>query len=86
MVCKSALGSVEDKIVARLVKNYIMTHQGCTSKQISQFLLMNDFGLKADYTALNIARLIKYFLTCKGYDWFKVIRVEKKNARNVYFI
>ncbi len=85
---KSPLGSTEDLIVARLIKSYIMTHQYCTSRQISRFLMENNFGLKTDYTPICVAKVIRYLLHSPKhhFTWFKCVDVEKKNGRNVYFI
>lgn len=82
---------IKDKqIVARLIKMYIMNHQGCKSNDISRFLASHKFGLKQGYTAHQIAQLIKMFLDKHndGYAWFRnSVYIEKKYGKNnVYFV
>ena len=82
--------NVKDKqIVARLIKYFIMTHQGCKSNDISRFLASHKFGIKSDYTSYQIAKLIKMFLDKHndGYSWFRnSVFIEKKYGKYVYFV
>lgn len=79
----------DTQIVARIIKQYIMTHQGCTSKEINHFLASHNFGLRTDYTSYKIGKLIHYCTSRRNhaYLWFKnSVIIEKRYGMNVYFV
>lgn len=89
MMENKELKTSDAQIVARLIKYYIMSHQGCTSKDINHFLAAHNFGIKTDYTSYKIGKLIRY-CTMRGnyaYSWFRnSVIIEKKYGMNVYFV
>ena len=76
--------------VARLIKYFIMNNQGCTSKDISEFLISHDWGIRADYSSYKVGKLINNLLHKRNnsYVWFRrCVYVEKNGVGcNVYFV
>jgi len=82
--------TIDQQIILRLIKYYILNHQGCSSKDIKQFLAGYDWGLKKDFTSYEIGKLIMKCVSSKRNDafvWFrKSVVIEKKYGNNVYFV
>jgi len=82
---KKGIGSKDDLAMMKLIKLYILTHQGCTSKDISSFFQKHRFGIKADYMPKDITHLIKHYLgkgTCK---WVDCIEMKRDNYNKIRF-
>ena len=83
------IGSKEDLILAKLIKQYIIFNPGCTAKDISLFFLDHEFGLMGDYTKNDISKIIAHYMNPKSntsYKWFSNVRVTKKNRINTYTV
>lgn len=84
------IGSKEDLILAKLIKQYIIFNPGCTAKEISLFFLDHDFGFIGDYTKNDISRIIRHYMNPPtnntSYKWFSNVHVTKKNRVNTYTV
>lgn len=79
----------ERTCIAKLVKAYILHHPYCTAKQISEWLISNDFGLSQNYSSLQISVLIRSYKDDKHYHlykWFKDVEWVKKNNKLAFYV
>ena len=64
-----------DVIMLKLIKMYVLTHPQCTAKQISDFFICHKFGVRKEYTAQAITKLIDVTMNSKSTQrpsWFKI--------------
>lgn len=83
------IGTKEDLILAKLIKQYIIFNPGCTAKDISLFFLDHDFGFIGDYTKNDISKILKHYMnpaSNTSYKWFSNVEVSKRNRVNVYYV
>lgn len=78
----------EDLLMAKMIKLYVMHHPNCTAKQISVFFSENKFGIKTNYTAREISKLIKvYNKTPQNvYKWFNIEVIHEKGKSLRYVV
>ena len=60
-----------DIVAAKLIKMYIQFNPECTSAQIQDHFINNEYGLKKDYTSHNITNIIRKYVNTQ-YSWFNV--------------
>lgn len=79
----------EKTIVAKLIKAYIISHQGCTAKEIWGWLCVHDFGLQSEYGLSKISRLIRDYRVLRetkdGFNWFNV-NIDKTSNPSKYYV
>lgn len=66
-----------DIVAAKLIKMYIQFHPKCTSAQIQDHFINNEYGLMKDYTSTHIAGIIRKYVNYANfpntqYSWFNV--------------
>lgn len=79
----------EGTIVAKLVKAYLTGHPKSTSKQIHDWLAINDFGLHKEYSHRGVTKLISHYCFLRdnvdGFNWFNVV-VDKSRRPYKYSV
>lgn len=66
---------------------YIIHHNGCTAKDMSEHFTKYSYGIGKNYTAKEISRIIQKYNNTgdNAYVWFN-IKIVKKGSFNRYYI
>lgn len=77
----------KDVTMLKLIKEYLLHNPYSTARQISEHFIINDFGIKKDYTTHEIRTLISMHTsnTSNTHKWFN-INTKKRNNKQVYYI
>lgn len=73
----------EENIVAKLIKMFVTQNPNCTAREIYEHLRDNSYGLKSDYTAAGIGKIIQRYNAYEQqantyYDWFNITIIREK--------
>ena len=85
MARKNGIGNKDDIEMAKLIKLYIITHQGCTSKDISVFFQKHKFGINSNYMPRDITHVIKHYMSISNCKWFDSVEIKKDNYNKLRF-
>ena len=72
----------DDVVMLKLIKEYILQHPYSTARDISSHFATHSFGIKTDYTAREISRLI----TSNSSNWFNVKVISKTGKAKQYVV
>lgn len=62
---------VEDMIIKRIIKCYLLSKKKATSRMIAKYIENENFGLKKKYTSAGIGNKMKVWIK-QDYTWFNI--------------
>ena len=78
--------NAENRMIARIIKAYLIFNPNSTSNEITKFIVNNDFGLKSQLTTMEIAGLIKQFRNDPASNWFNIEKIETPGRGHKYVV